>query len=109
MVRPMSESIWAGSLDALYDFVMYVVLYAPNFPRKDFLSDDQQLTVDKAFAEMNGAMEMVRAKIPDAAAVAKIQEVLGSAHAAYQAGDRKKGAHLLQEFRRLAFPHRNPP
>jgi hypothetical protein len=88
---------------------MYVVLYAPNFPRKDSLNGDQQLTVDKAFAEMNGAMEMVRAKVSDAAAFARIQKVLGSAHAAYQAGDRKKGAHLLQEFRRLAFPHRNPP
>lgn len=49
------------NFDRLYDFLATVILCAPDrFPREDFLSEKDQLTLDLAFSELNAGMEFVR-------------------------------------------------
>jgi len=90
---------WIESLEDLYEFISMVVVYAPNdFPKEDFLSDQEQLDLKKAFEELNRGMTFVAKKIPDPNKQHKLQELLDASLAAYRDGDNVKGAHLLQDF-----------
>ncbi|WP_395684364.1 hypothetical protein [Dokdonella sp.] len=43
-----------------HDFTAYVVVGAPNhFPVEDYLRADEQMTLDRAFAELREGMRMV--------------------------------------------------
>ena len=42
------------SVDDLWDHTAYVLAYAPNsFPHRDFLSAEDQMTLDKAFEQLH--------------------------------------------------------
>jgi len=95
---------WVNSIDALYDFIGYVVLGAPSsFPVEDYLPPEEQMTLDKAFDELRRGIDLIA---PDMANDAKRQNLtllLDQALAAYKAGDGFKGAHLVQDFQDLIF------
>jgi hypothetical protein len=100
---------WIRSYDSFVDFISYVLLSAPDdFSREDYLSDDEQMTLDKAFEELNGGMKFVAAKVKDDAVVAKLQSILDESHAAYRKGDKIKGAYLLQDFEKNLLNHTKP-
>jgi hypothetical protein len=87
------------SLERLYDFIATVVVCAPDrFPKEDFLPEQDQLTLDRAFEELNFGMQFVREEIEDEAELERLQRVLDESLAAYRAGDVVKAAHLLNEF-----------
>lgn len=95
------------SIERLYDFIATVVLCAPDrFPKRDFLAEEDQLTLDRAFAELNAGMEFVRKRNPDPAVHQQLQGLLDESLAAYRRGEEVKGAHLLQDFEQVVFGKR---
>src|SRR5262245_36388177 len=98
------NSAWIPDLNALKDFVGYVVLCAPNrFPEEDFLQPDEQMSLERAFEEMRNAMNLFKpSRMNDAKrreALSLLEESLNS----YRANEIVKGAHLLQDFRSFIF------
>ena len=60
------------SLARLYDFIATVVLCAPDgFPKRAYLAEEDQPTLDRAFAELNAGMEFVRKEIKDEVELAR--------------------------------------
>jgi hypothetical protein len=95
---------WVESLEDLYEFVGYVILYAPDrFPYRDFLSDDDQMNLDRAFSSLRDGIEFASARIRDPMQLKKLGTVLDNSYAAYQAGDVVRGSRSLQEFETMVF------
>lgn len=92
---------WVNSYEELLDFLSLVVVCAPDeFPKEDYLSDEQQLTLEMAFDEIVRGMEFVAKRVQDKEELARLQGYAAASLAAYRLGDDVKGAHLLQEFER---------
>ncbi|KWE78476.1 hypothetical protein [Burkholderia territorii] len=99
---------WVDSFGEFVDFISYVLLSAPDdFPVEDYLSDDEQMNLDKAFDELKGGMRFVEQRIHDKDVVARLHGLLDASFVAYRADDSTKGAHLLQDFQRLLL-EKNP-
>src|SRR4051812_31014510 len=95
---------WVRDISSLYDFLGYVVLRAPNrFPREDYLSDGEQMTLDRAFAELRHGVHLIERHFPGADARRGLSAILEQALASYRAGDEVGGAHKLQDFEKLVF------
>ena len=95
---------WVRHLEALHDFIGHVVLGAPDsFPKEDFLKDDEQLNLDRAFEELRAGLEFVAKSESDPQFHDRLRGVLDQSLEAYRAGDRKRGAHLLQDFQDMIF------
>jgi len=91
-------------IDSLYNFIGYVVLTAPDrFPRRDYLREDEQMTLEKAFAELRHGIDLVKARSPDLPNVDKLTGVLEDALALYLAGEEARGAHRLNELEAMIF------
>ena len=92
------------TVDDLYDFIGYVVLSAPDkFPVEDYLKADEQMNLDRAFALLR---EGVVVAYPDDFHPEKkvaLYALLDDSLHAYRAGDRVKGAHVLQDFQDKIF------
>jgi exonuclease VII small subunit len=90
---------WVKSFEGLLDFLSLVIVHAPDeFPKEDYLSDDEQLTLELAFEELNHGMQFVKQRITDGNVVMQLQSTLDASLAAYREGNDVKGAHLLQGF-----------
>ncbi|MDI3380100.1 hypothetical protein ACFPPF_11370 [Xenophilus aerolatus] len=85
------------------NFLSVVIVTAPDFRRHDFLEEADQMTLPKAFAELRHGVELLEAA--GYAGGSALRTLLASAQDAYADGDRRKGAHLLQDFEDLAFPN----
>lgn len=90
---------WVNSFEGVLDLLSLVIVCAPDdFPREDFLQDEDQLTLDKAFEELAVGMQFVKDKGLDGDILDRLKENLDEALAAYRKGDDIKGSHLLQDF-----------
>lgn len=90
---------WINSYETLIDFLSMVIVHAPDdFPKEDYLRDDDQLTLEKAFDEINRGMHFVPFMNLGHGELSELQGYIDASLAAYQAGDDVKGAHLLQDF-----------
>lgn len=95
---------WVQHLHELHDFIGLVVLSAPDrFRKEDFLKDEDQLTLERAFEEIRNGLEFVAASGNDPTYHDRLRAVLEESLAAYRAGERKEGAHRLQDFRDMVF------
>jgi hypothetical protein len=95
---------WVTSIDALYDFIGYVVLRAPDrFPQEDYLRPDEQMTLEKAFEELKAGLAFVDPEVVGDEAKTRLSTLLQESKLAYRSGDRLKGAHTLQDFEALIF------
>ena len=95
---------WVKHIDGLHDFISYVVVHAPDeFPQEDFLDDDEQMTLDQAFAELRDGLRFVEAAFPGADKERGLSDLLDRSLQNYKNGDDIRGAHLLQEFERRIF------
>jgi hypothetical protein len=91
-------------IDRLYNFIDYVVLTAPDrFPRRDHLRQDEQMTLEKAFAELRHGIDLVKAQSPDHPNADKLTGVLEDALALYRAGEEARGAHRLNDLEAMIF------
>ena len=102
-VRP-HEMSWVRDIDSFYDFISLVVVSAPDgFPIEDYLSDDEQLNLDRAFAELRRGVQFVERDFPGADRERELNAMLDQALALYQKGEDVKAAHLLQDFEAKIF------
>jgi hypothetical protein len=97
---------WVDDFTSLVEFFSMVIVCAPdNFFKEDYLTDDQQLTLDSAFAELRHGVQYAEPRIADKAVVAQIYEGLDSALAAYHAGQQLEGARQVLEVEKLVLAH----
>lgn len=98
------KSAWVTDISSLYDFIGYVVLRAPDrFPREDFLSDHEQMTLDLAFIELRRGIQLIEADFPGADEARGLSALLDRSLASYRSGDDVLGAHTLQDFQDSIF------
>lgn len=91
--------MWVEDINSLYDFIGYVVLRAPDrFPKEDFLSAAEQMTLEKAFAELKHGISLIEKDFPGADKERGLSNLLEQALASYLSGNELAGAHLLQDF-----------
>lgn len=101
----------AAKLQRLSDLkarVNSIVLTAPDrFPIIGPFGSDQKKNLLIAFDELHHeGLPLVEKTIKDPAVLQQLRDLLRDALAAYQQGERKKGAHLLQDFQNIVFPNR---
>jgi hypothetical protein len=90
---------WVRDIKSLYNFIGYVVLRAPDrFPKEDYLSDAEQMTLEHAFTELRNGVALVEADFPGADVQRGLSALLQESFAAYESGNEMGGAHKLQEF-----------
>ena len=94
-------------LSELSDRLGFTVLAAPDrFPLVGSFGSDQKQNLVVAFQRLEEGLPLVEKKIKDPAILERLRGLLRDALAAYQQGDRKKGAHFLQDFENIVFPDR---
>jgi len=95
---------WVRDIDSLHDFIGYVVLSAPDrFPREDYLSEAEQMNLERAFAELRRGVTLVEKDFPGADRERGLSVILDKALVTYRNGDEVAGANLLQDFEKLIF------
>lgn len=95
---------WVRDIDSFYNFIGYVINRAPNsFPIEDYLPDDEQLNLDRAFNELRYGVSLIETGVADAKKRQKLLSLLDEALAAYRGGADIKGAHLLHDFESQIF------
>jgi uroporphyrinogen-III decarboxylase len=95
------------NLSDLSDRLGFTVLAAPDrFPMIGSFGSDQKKNLVVAFERLEEGFPLVEKKIKDPAVLKQLRNLLSDALAAYQQSDRKKGAHLLQDFENIVFPNR---
>ena len=93
---------WIKKFEDLIDFLSLVIVHAPDdFPQEDYLRADEQLTLVKAFDELQGSMPLIKSRISDKQMFDQLAQTLKDSFAQYQAGNDVAGAHLLQHFESL--------
>lgn len=91
-------------IDSFYNFIGYVRLTAPDrFPVRDYLKPDQQMNLDRAFAELRNGLQLVDPEVADEKKRAQLSALLEDSLSAYRSSDDIKGAHLLNDFEALIF------
>jgi hypothetical protein len=95
---------WVRDIDSLYNFIGYVVLRAPgSFPKEDYLTDAEQMTLERAFKELQHGVALVEVEFPGADAERGLSVLLDQALALYKAGNDVAGAHKMQDLESLIF------
>jgi hypothetical protein len=95
---------WVRSVDSLYNFIAYVVGYAPDrFPVEDYLPPEGQMTLERAFEELRAGMRFIDPEVANEQKRGQLTQLLDDAYSAYRSGDERTGAHLLQDFEGLIF------
>lgn len=92
---------WVSKVEALPDFLMFVAMHAPaSFPKEDFLADDEQMTLAKAFEEIDRGLQLIAQRphrVAESKRVAKARADIDAAREAFRTGDDRKGCLLLQD------------
>jgi hypothetical protein len=92
------------SVDDLWDHIAYVMGYAPDrFPHREFLPDDQQMTLDLAFDQLRKGVEIAYPEPSYASKRALLNGILDRSYAAYKSNDEIAAGHLLNEFQDSIF------
>jgi hypothetical protein len=95
---------WVRSVEGFRDFISLVVVHAPDeFPVEDYLQPEEQLDLEKAFAELMDGLKMLVNARKNAAPAGELFELLSKSLVAYRLGNDIEGAHLLQDFESKAF------
>lgn len=100
---------WVRSLSQLYNFIGYMVLRAPDrFPVEDFLEPEEQMNLERGFEVLRASLVFVPVASHCPMFHSVLAKILDEALAAYRVGDRKAGAHRLQDFEKLIFEQSRP-
>lgn len=87
---------WVYDRRSLMDFLSMVVFHAPDrFPREDYLADDQQLDLDKAFAELRNGLRFAATEPVQLAAARRLTD---QAHEAFSHGRRPDGSRAIRKL-----------
>jgi hypothetical protein len=95
---------WIKNFGGFVDFLSLVIVHAPNdFPKEDYLREDEQLTLENAFDELKNGMKFVKPRISDDAAFEALCGRLEQVLVLYRQGEETQAARLLQDFE-LSLP-----
>src|SRR4051812_42011470 len=98
------------ALARYHDLLAYVLISAPEgFAKEDYLQPDEQMTLDKAFAQLGSELSAVQSRIKDQHSMLVLRELLAMSHEAYRQGQDVRGAHILQEFEGIIWPKYKHP
>ena len=76
---------WVYDEPSLRDFISLVLFLAPDeFPREDYLSDDEQLTLDLAFDELRHGLQFVKTLQGDSPKTERARALIEEAYGRYQ-------------------------
>jgi hypothetical protein len=90
---------WITSYRALVDFVSLVIVHAPSdFPKEDFLPDNEQLDLEGAFEELQKGLAFVPGRNAHPETIAEMRILLSDALGAYREGRELDGVDLLHKF-----------
>jgi hypothetical protein len=93
-------------LSNLSDMLGFMVLACPDrFPKVGRYGEDQEKNLDAAFANLREGLPLLDKKLASGQR-SRVNELVEEAFAAYKIGERKRGAHLLQDIENIAFPNR---
>jgi len=91
------------NLDDLWEHIAYVLGYAPNFPREDFLADNEQMTLDLAFSQLREGIDLAYPGTEHESYKQSLRELLGRSYEKYKIGKDIEAGHLLNEFESKVF------
>ncbi len=92
------------SVDDLWNRIAYVLLCAPDdFPVEDFLADDQQMNLDRAFEQLRQGVQIAYPEASFADKRVMLYNILDQSYAHYKAGETIKAGHLLNDFQDNIF------
>lgn len=92
------------NVDDLWNHIAYVLLCAPDqFPHEDFLSEDEQMTLDRAFEQLRQGVEVAYPEVSFASKRAVLNGLLDRSYAAYKAGQDIAAGRFLNEFQEGIF------
>jgi hypothetical protein len=95
------------SLGQYHDFWATIILCAPDkFSSLDGSPVDQQAELRASFETLRKWFPLAEKKFKDARLVGVLRELLVMSEEAYVAGEKKRGAHILQECEGLIWPSR---
>ncbi len=92
------------SVDDLWNYIAYVNAYAPDrFPYEDFLPDDKQMNLDRAFEQLRKGIEIA---YPEKEFIEKremLNGILNRSYVSYRAGEEDEAGNLLNDFESNIF------
>jgi len=92
------------NVNDLWNHIAYVLLCAPDqFPREDFLSEDEQMNLDRAFEQLHQGVRIAYPEPDFASKRTILSDILDRSYAAYKAGEDITAGHLLNEFQDNIF------
>jgi hypothetical protein len=92
------------SVDDLWDHIAHVLAYAPNsFPYEDFLTAEDQMTLDKAFEQLHAGVLIAYPEPEWADRRDELHKLLDRSYIAYRSHDEMLGGTLLNEFEGRIF------
>lgn len=92
---------WIENYSEFYEFLAKILLCAPDdFPEEDYLEKENQLNLQKAYNELEKALPYVQEKLNDDDKFISVKNDLYSSKSAYESGNEKEGAFLIQKIRR---------
>lgn len=97
--REKKERYGFGRFSEYRNMIGYVVLSAPDcFPVEDYLAPEEQMTAEKAYEILRRGLPVACDQIKEKAAIPEAADLLEKSYEAYQSGDFRTGAFLLQDF-----------
>lgn len=94
-------------LSQFNDALGFLVLAAPDhFPQRAPFGGDQERNLRLKFKELEDGFHFVEHKVKDPAVLAHLKQLMNDSLTAYLQGDKKTGAHLLQDMQEVVFPNR---
>lgn len=97
-----SRNSWFDDHSGYRDFMSFVTSYAPDFPKEDYLTDEEQLDLESAFEVLRLGLDSVRPPLSPAERDA-VLTVLRTAETAFRRGDDRTGALALNELEPRLF------
>ncbi len=92
------------SIDDLWNHIAYVLLYAPDrFPYRDFLASTEQMTLDRAFEQLNAGVSIVYPEEQFGDKRRELHDILDRSYLAYRNGHELEGSTLLNDFEGCIF------
>jgi hypothetical protein len=93
-----------NSINDLWEHIAYVLAYAPDrFPFRDFLSDDEQMNLDRAFDQLRQGVIIAYPEPSFESKRVALYTLLERSYLAYKKGDEIAGGRSLNEFQDNVF------
>ena len=91
------QNVWISDAESFHDFLRFTIVYAPDFPKEDYLEEDEQLDLVKAFNELKIGLRFVEEVYPPDV-IGNVRKVIDEAWQEYNNGDDFAGSRKLQDI-----------